>query len=69
MASETCPKCNHAMDDGRLSVTGGESATYVSDKQTGMMRQATRIQRARACTHCGYLELYLDTAELKKRIG
>lgn len=69
MASHTCPKCKHDMDQGRLSVTSNEMLTYLSARQTGILRQATRIDSARACANCGYVELYLDAEELKKRLG
>ncbi len=61
-----CPKCNGEMDEGRAST--GEEIRYVSNRQTGMMRTATLVRRARACLTCGYVELFLDPAELKKKI-
>ena len=69
MAAQACPKCKHEMDEGRVSVTGNEILGYVSRKQTGMVRQATKIENARACSNCGYVEMYLDPEELKKRIA
>ena len=57
------------MDDGRVGPTGNDTLGYVSTKQTGMLRQVTPVSRGRACTNCGYVELYLDPEELKKRIG
>ena len=69
MDTHPCPKCKHAMDAGRVSPTGGELLVYVSEKQTGMVRQGTQINRGMACPNCGYVELYLDPAELKKRLG
>ncbi|MDL1896605.1 hypothetical protein FBQ82_10045 [Anaerolineae bacterium CFX7] len=62
-----CPKCNGEMDEGRA--TADDDLRYVSNRQTGMMRALTPIRRARACLNCGYVELYLDVAELKKKIG
>jgi hypothetical protein len=41
---------------------------YVSDRQTGFMKVATPIRKARACPACGYVELYLEAAELKQRL-
>jgi hypothetical protein len=67
MSASTCPKCAGQLDDGRVSV--GEDIRYVSQRQTGVSRTPTPVRRARACTKCGYLELYLDAAELEKRIG
>jgi predicted nucleic-acid-binding Zn-ribbon protein len=64
-----CPKCKHAMDEGRVSPSGSGIFGYVSEKQTGMLRQVTPVDRGRACPNCGYVELFLDPAELKKRIG
>jgi hypothetical protein len=55
------------MDEGRLS--GGNPIRYVSHKQTGMIRKPATIQQARACTNCGYVEMYIDPNELKKNIS
>jgi predicted nucleic-acid-binding Zn-ribbon protein len=63
-----CPRCNEVMDEGHFSL-GGSTAGYVSKKQTGMLRRATSIKQARACTACGYVELYLDPKELKQNIS
>lgn len=61
-----CPKCNGEMDEGRASAD--EGIRYVSNRQTGMIRTPTPMRRALACLTCGYVELYLDPAELKKKI-
>jgi hypothetical protein len=53
------------MDEGRLSVSDG-TIGYVSQKQKGMIRQVTRIELARACPNCGYVELYLDPQAIKR---
>jgi hypothetical protein len=63
-----CPRCNELMDEGQVSFTGS-TAGYVSKKQTGMVRRAATIKGARACPHCGYVELYLDPRELKQNIS
>jgi predicted nucleic-acid-binding Zn-ribbon protein len=68
MDTAKCPKCEHAMDDGVVSPSS-EGLGHLSKKQTGMLRAVTNIRVARACTNCGYVEMYLDPAELKKRIG
>lgn len=68
MEKTPCPKCKHAMDEGRIS-SDSDSLGYVSGKQTGMLRRVTPINRGRACPNCGYVELYLDPEELKKHIG
>lgn len=61
-----CPKCNSEMDEGRASAA--EGLRYVSNRQTGMIRTPTAVRRALACLSCGYVELYLDPTELKKKI-
>lgn len=66
MEDRTCPKCKHAMEEGRLSATGGELLVYVPGKEPGMLKQTTRISRGLACPNCGYVELYLDTEQLRK---
>lgn len=66
MESHPCPKCKHAMDTGRISTT--DAPGYVSDKQSGMLRQVTKVNLGMACPNCGYVELYLDPAELKSRL-
>ena len=67
MEEYRCPKCNGAMDEGRMSA--GNPIGYVSQKQTGMIRKPTTIQQARACLSCGYVEMYVDPNELKKNIS
>ncbi len=66
MTTTNCPKCNGEMDEGRASA--GDEIRYVSNRQTGMLRTATLVRRARVCLTCGYVELYLDPVELKKKI-
>ena len=67
METHLCPKCNEPMDEG--SLTSSDQPGYVSRKQTGMLRTVTKISQARACTNCGYVEMYLDPKELKQRIS
>lgn len=67
MTSPNCPKCNGEMESGQVSA--GEELRFVSSRQTGMVRSPTSIRKARACLNCGYVELYLDALELKKKIG
>lgn len=69
MESHPCPKCKHPMDEGWVSPTGSGFLGYVSQKQAGMLKQVTKINSGRACTNCGYVELYLDPGELKKKLG
>lgn len=66
MTTANCPKCNGEMDEGRVS--SGEDLRYLSNRQRGMIRSPTVIQKARACLNCGYIELYVDVAELKKKL-
>ena len=69
MAKDACPKCDHAMDLGRISVTGeGGDIGYVSDKQKGMFANVTKVQAGRACPNCGYVEFYLKPEELKAKL-
>jgi predicted nucleic-acid-binding Zn-ribbon protein len=68
MESNLCPKCNQPMDEGYLSASDATFG-YVSQKQRGMVRRPTNIERARACPSCGYVELYLDPKTLKPRLA
>jgi len=61
-----CPKCNAPMDEGQAK--SAEDLYYLSNRQTGMIRKPTPIRQARACLTCGYVELYLDPAELNKKL-
>jgi predicted RNA-binding Zn-ribbon protein involved in translation (DUF1610 family) len=67
METHPCPKCNGTMDEGSISVS--DQIGYVSRKQTGMLRTVTKINQARACPNCGYVEMYLDPKELKQKIS
>ena len=69
METHICPKCNETMDDGTISWSGSGASAYVSNKQTGMIRVPTQIKQAYACPNCGYVEIYLDPNELKKKIS
>ena len=68
METHICPKCTGTMDEGYVSWAGSSATGYVSKKQTGMLRSVTKISPARACTDCGYVEMYLDPKELRKKI-
>lgn len=63
---QNCPKCGSEMDEGKIPTS--EGVNYVSNRQTGMLRVATPVHRARVCLDCGYMELYLDAEALKKKI-
>ncbi len=67
MDTHPCPKCNEPMDEGTVSTSS--QMGYVSKKQTGMLRTVTQVKQARACLNCGYVEMFLDPQELKKRIA
>jgi len=54
------------MDEGLAR--SEEDLRYLSNRQTGMIRTTTPIRKARACLACGYVELYLDPAELNKKL-
>lgn len=69
METKPCPKCTQPMDEGWLSLAGSGYMGYVSKKQTGMIRVQTKINQARACPSCGYVELYLNPQELKSKIS
>jgi len=69
MDTHPCPKCKNAMDEGWVSPTGSGFLGYVSQKQIGALRQVTKINQARARPNCGYVEIYLEPEELKKRIS
>lgn len=67
MGSQTCPKCGGEMDEG--TVSNSEGVKYISNRQKGILKAVTPARRARVCLICGYVELYLDPAELGKRLG
>ena len=67
-----CVKCNEPMDEGYLSLIqagAGARIGYVSNRQTGMIRRPTLINRLFACSNCGYVELFLNPGELKQKLG
>ena len=66
MNNENCPKCSGEMDEG--TVSNSEGVRYVSNRQKGILKTMTLAKRARVCLSCGYIELYLDPDELRKRI-
>lgn len=66
MNYQNCPKCGGEMDQGTVSES--EGVKYVSGRQKGMFKVVTLAKRAQVCLTCGYIELYLDVEELKKRI-
>ena len=67
MATAQCPKCGGPMEDGAFGSTGGVQ-TFRSNRQ-GPRDMYTQVRPARACLHCGYLELYVDPQELNERLN
>lgn len=67
MNNQSCPKCDGEMDEG--TVSNSEGVRYVSNRQKGILKAMTPARRARVCLSCGYIELFLDPAELGKRLG
>jgi len=67
METHLCPKCTEPLDEGRLMMSGSDYIAYISNKQTGMIRTGTNVTQSRACSNCGYVEMYLDPKELKSR--
>ncbi len=66
MNSQNCPKCGGEMDQGAVSTS--EGVRYISNRQSGLLKAVTPARRAQVCLSCGYIELYLDADELRKRI-
>ncbi len=64
--SESCPKCGGSMDNGRIPAGLKYFFGYKSLDQKRFTMECT-IEKARACEDCGYLELYVDPAELKRK--
>jgi hypothetical protein len=54
------------MDEGVVSQS--EGVRYVSNRQKGMLKSVTSAKKAQVCLACGYLELYLDVEELRRKI-
>jgi len=64
--SESCPKCGGAMDEGRIPAGLKNLFGYKSLDQRHFTTECN-VEKARACVDCGYLELYVDPAELRKK--
>lgn len=64
---QTCPKCGGEMDAGAIQAL----VTYVSDKAktTFLHMPGVQITRASVCLVCGYVEFYLNTADLERDIN
>jgi hypothetical protein len=57
------------MDEGWVSPTGNGFIGYVSQRQKGMFKTVTKVNRACACPNCGFVEIYLDPQELKQKLS
>ena len=64
--SNTCPKCGGEMIQGRIPSPLKYLFGFKSDDQKHRSFE-TNIQKASACSGCGYVELYLDADDLKKK--
>ena len=62
----TCPKCNGEMIPGRIPSPLKYLFGFKSQEQKHFSFESN-IQKASACTGCGYVELYLDAEELKAK--
>ena len=67
MADEKCPKCNGEMIDGKIIGTFGVPVMVFSKEFKGFDR-VIKV-RGRLCTSCGYLESYVDTEMLQKKLA
>jgi hypothetical protein len=66
MDSDQCLRCGGSIDQGHVTV--GEAIRHISDRQTGAIRSPTIVKVAKACLSCGHVELYLDPAELSRKL-
>ena len=64
--ADACPKCGGEMIAGRVPSPQKWLLGFKSDEQKRFSFESN-IQRASACTACGYVELYLDPEELKAK--
>jgi len=61
MIATRCVKCGGELDVGRL-----ESGLVYKSETQGFFSSGYRINHARACKQCGYIELYINPEKLKK---
>lgn len=61
-----CAKCGAEMVDGRIPSPLKYLFGFKADDQKHFSLE-TNIQKARACSGCGYVELFLDPQELEAR--
>ncbi len=62
----SCPKCGGAMDDGRIPIPLKYLFGYKSSDQKHLTMESN-VDKARACVDCGYLELYVNPDEIRKK--
>ena len=68
MEKRKCVRCQHEMDDGEMFLSDAVAFGYMSAHPNAANQRGIRVKMAHACPNCGFLELYLDPEEVKKRI-
>jgi len=69
-ASQACPKCGEALNEGiLLSSDGLFFMPHQQDTGKFGLRKTVRIGQARACAHCGHVELCLDARDLQAALA
>ncbi len=66
-AAPRCPKCSGPMDRGRVCLIGGQLLAY--EPSTAPQHASGYARNALACLDCGYLETYVDPAEVRAAIA
>jgi predicted nucleic-acid-binding Zn-ribbon protein len=61
-----CPKCSGETIEGRIPSPLKYLFGFKSDDQKQFSFESN-VQKASACTACGYVEFYLDPEELKAK--
>jgi hypothetical protein len=56
------------MDEGDMFLSDPIAFAYVSASPKAANQRGLRVEKARACPSCGFLELYLVPEEVKKRM-
>lgn len=64
MNGEACPRCNGPVAYGEPRAY--QSNLYFKPEYQGKRDMPPVIGRARACLRCGYVEFFLDPADLKE---
>lgn len=63
-----CPKCGGKMDEGRIPKVLNWLSGYKSNAQKHFSFEVN-FETARACLHCGYVEMYLDPDKLRRKLA